>query len=78
MKGDNWMRGVLALIAVLSLDGAVAIAYLTSDEKNLTLLIGALIVNAGSAFGYYLGSSASSSRKTELLGPQPPTTGPTP
>ena len=58
---------VIAILTQIAFFGALIVAYLTKDAANLSLLYGAIVANATTTVSYYLGSSASSSRKTDLL-----------
>ena len=46
---------------------ALLVAYLAKDTGNLTLLIGAVVANFSTAVAFWLGSSADSQHKTDLL-----------
>ncbi|MDA8137998.1 MAG: hypothetical protein M0036_05020 [Desulfobacteraceae bacterium] len=66
----NWIGGFLsitAMIGFLSLAGFVAIREIPVSNKDFfNMCLVAIIGFCGTAFGYYLGSSTSSARKTEL------------
>ena len=63
---------VIAILTQVSFFGALIVAFLTKDAANLSLLYGAIVANATTTVSYYLGSSASSARKTDLLAAAPP------
>jgi hypothetical protein len=46
---------------------ALVVAYMAADQANLGLLIGAVIANMSAVISYWLGSSSSSLRKTDII-----------
>lgn len=60
---------VLVLVVYLI---AFGVAYFMKDDKDITLLIGTAIANATTAVGFWLGSSQSSAKKTDLMAANPP------
>lgn len=49
---------------------ALAFAYWKGDTTSISLLVGAVVANASTVVSFWLGSSADSSRKTELMAAQ--------
>lgn len=77
--GDSWTPRAIAGIVVLGflwavyyvLSGRVAGLKDTATVGMIGTLVGYLSAKADTVVGYYFGSSASSDRKTELLGGKP-------
>jgi len=77
---------IVSVANSLAFFAALAVGYLSKDQANLSLLIGAVIANSTTVVAYWLGSSSGSARKTDLLAgqggavvaPQPPVPGVTP
>ncbi len=81
-NNKNWIGGVLAIAAMLgflSLAVLVAVRQIPVDNKDLfNMCLIAIIGLCTTAFGYYLGSSQGSARKTEISAQAPaPTLPPT-
>lgn len=68
---------VVSVANSLAFFAALIVAYFSKDSANLTLLIGAVVANASSVISFWIGSSAGSARKTELLASQPSSPPPT-
>jgi hypothetical protein len=62
---------LVSLVNGLAFLVALLVAFLSHDGTNLALLIGAVIANASTTISFWLGSSAGSARKTELLAQAP-------
>lgn len=62
-----WGAIVISVLNSLAFLGSLLIAYLSKDQANLALLIGAVIANMASTLSFWIGSTAGSARKTELL-----------
>ena len=58
------VTSILASVAFLA---ALIVAYLADDKTDLTLIIGAIIANFTTTVTYWLGSSASSQKKDEII-----------
>lgn len=65
---------IVSMTNSIAFFGALIIAYLSKDQQNLGLLIGAVIANGTTVVAFWLGSSAGSVRKTDLLAHRPSTT----
>jgi hypothetical protein len=68
--------GILGRIIVSALIAsgfilALSISYLSQDHTNTSLLVGAIIANFSTAVSYWLGSSASSQKKDEIIAAKP-------
>ncbi len=63
---------IVSVANSLAFFAALIIAYIAKDEGNLGLLIGAVIANASTVVSFWLGSSAESARKTDLIASQRP------
>ena len=72
-KGSTiaWGAPVVSVLVLLSFGAAVLIALTTAlpagSETVITLVIGALTTQAGAVTNFWLGSSAGSATKTQLL-----------
>jgi hypothetical protein len=64
---SSWGAIAVSLLASFSFTAALIIAYMAKDQANLSLLIGAVISNFSTAVSFWLGSSAGSQRKDEML-----------
>jgi hypothetical protein len=64
---SSWGAIAVSVLASLSFTAALIIAYMAKDQANLSLLIGAVISNFSTAVSFWLGSSAGSQRKDEIL-----------
>lgn len=56
---------VMSTLASLAFGGALVMAYLSTDQANLELLVGAVVSNFSTAVSFWLGSSAGSRKKDE-------------
>jgi hypothetical protein len=67
----EWLRPVLSLLVVLGFFAALAalmtIEVPASANSPLLVMLGTLIAAVQSVLGYYFSTTASSTRKTELL-----------
>jgi hypothetical protein len=57
-----------SLLTAVTFLAALAVSYWSKDTSNLNLLIGAVIANTSTVVSFWLGSSAGSQRKDEILG----------
>lgn len=63
---------VASLVGFLAMFGFLAVKGVPEANKDyIDMCLIALIGFVGTAFGYYLGSSEGSSRKTDLMAPAP-------
>lgn len=51
---------------------ALVIAYMSADQTNMALMIGAVIANMSSVLAFWVGTNANSARKTEIIAQQLP------
>lgn len=70
-KLATWGAIVASGIAGAAFIVALVIAYLSKDQANLPLLIGSVISNFSTVVSFWVGSSAGSQKKDEMLGSQP-------
>ncbi len=73
----EWGALIISVLVVGAFLAALAVAFVSHDATNLTLLIGAVVTQLGNVVGYWIGSSIGSARKDEVLtnlaqGPTPP------
>lgn len=61
----------VSIITSLTFLAALAVAFLSHDGNNLTLLYGAIIGQFSTVISYWLGSSMGSQKKDEALNPLP-------
>ena len=69
-KAAEWGAVAVSIIVLLIFVVALGIALLTKDP-SLQILLGMAGANAGTAVGYWLGSSAGSQKKTDIMAPKP-------
>lgn len=62
-----WGSPAVAIYALTIFLACLAIAYLKGSDNLLTILLGVAAANATTAVQYYLGSSAGSQRKDQLI-----------
>ena len=62
----DWGAVIVSVMALTLFLAAVVVAWVTKDS-SLGILLGMAGTNAGTAVGYWLGSSAGSAKKTELM-----------
>ncbi len=68
---------VVSVLVTVAFLVALGVAYLSKDQANLGLLIGAIIAQFSGVVQYWVGSSLSSAKKDDVLsnlaqGPSPP------
>ena len=63
----SWAKPAVAIFSMVLLAGVIAYAIVSKDHDTMMLCVGAIISMATGAGNYYLGSSAGSDKKTELL-----------
>lgn len=67
---------IVSIANSLAFFAALVISYLSKDQTNLGLLIGAVIANSTTVVAFWLGSSIGSAHKTDLMAqassPPPP------
>jgi len=67
----SWTRPVVAIFSMVLFCIVLAYTLIVKDKDTMLLCVGAVISMATSAVNYYLGSSAGSARKTDLLAAAP-------
>lgn len=67
----SWAKTVISAMALLIFAAAFVIAYLT--KTGLELMQGAAVTMGGAVVNYWLGSSAGSDKKTNMLNAKVPT-----
>lgn len=67
MTDFPWAKPVVSLVAMLIFVAAFIVAYLAKDQTSLTLLMGVAGSMGTTVVNYWVGSSAGSDRKTDLL-----------
>lgn len=67
----TWAKPAVAIFAMILLAGVIVYAILAHDHDTMMLCVGSIISMATGAGNYYLGSSAGSDRKTNLLAAAP-------
>lgn len=76
MRTNNWMGAILAVVSLagfLGLMGALMFLKIPPENKEFfNIGFGAIVGLAVAAVQYYLGSSAGSAQKTDLLSKSPP------
>ncbi len=68
---------VVSVLVTIAFLVALGVAYLSKDQSNLGLLIGAVIAQFSGVVSYWVGSSVGSAKKDDVLsnmaqGPPPP------
>jgi len=58
---------IVSVANSLAFFAALGFAYWKGDSSNISLLVGAVVANASTVVSFWLGSSAGSARKTELM-----------
>lgn len=71
----TWAKPAIAIVTQLLFVACLGVAWWTKNDQGLALMIGAVIANATTVFGYYFGSSSGSAAKTNIMASQ---TGSTP
>ena len=67
-----WAKPAIAIGSLLLFLAMVIVSIVTKNEQALSMLVGSVITMATTAVSYYLGSSAGSDHKTNLLAGAPP------
>jgi hypothetical protein len=63
-----WLgAAVTSVLCSLAFIVALLVSYMSKDQPNLGLLIGAVIANFSTTVSFWLGSSAGSQKKDETL-----------
>jgi len=63
---------VMSVTSAIAFFAALVISYLSKDQPNLGLLIGAVISNMSNSLSFWIGSSIGSMRKTDIIAGQQP------
>lgn len=63
----TWGAIIVSVVALVTFTGALIVAFFLRDSGLLNLTVGAAIANGTTAVGYWLGSSAGSAKKDDLL-----------
>ncbi len=62
----EWGAICVTIIVLLIFEAAIVVAWMTKDA-SLGILLGMAGANAGTAVGYWLGSSQGSAKKTDIM-----------
>jgi hypothetical protein len=63
----TWGAIVVSVLAILTFIGALVVAFFLREPGLLNLAVGAAIANATTAVQYWMGSSAGSARKDDVI-----------
>lgn len=63
---------LMSIMAAANFIAAFVVAFLSKDQANLGLLIGASIANFTTVVSYWVGSSAGSQKKDEIIAASSP------
>ena len=75
-KGPGYATALVATYVMVIFVVLIAVAYLRNNDQMLGILTGVGATMAGAAVNYYLGSSAGSDKKTDLLAASVPAPAP--
>jgi hypothetical protein len=63
-----WGAIIVSIVTLLTFTGALVVSFFFKDPGLLNLTVGAAIANATTAVGFWLGSSAGSQKKDDVIG----------
>jgi hypothetical protein len=66
----GWGAIIVSVVALLIYLGALGVAYSLKSDTMLNILIGTAAANATTVISYWVGSSASSSKKDDVIAGQ--------
>ncbi len=70
----SWAKPAISILSLLIFIALIVVAFLRGDTTGLAILSGVGAGMAQQVAGYYLGSSAGSAKKPDLLAAAPPVT----
>lgn len=66
-----WAKPSIGIYSLTLFAAGLLVAWVAKNETAFNLMIGAVISNATTVFGYYFGSSSGSTKKTDLMASNP-------
>jgi hypothetical protein len=63
----TWGAIITSALSGCGFLAALLVAYMSKDQANLSLLVGAVVTNFATVVSFWLGSSAGSQKKDEIL-----------